>query len=336
MPTDVLTQVAPAGYYVKLFAAKREGFKDNGNCLTFLNENANTVILKTPDEDGGDEETTTNAESVDNDLLQMYSLNAVSLNTSTVSDTTSYAGVIEEAKNAWMTEYGGNIDKIPLIIHTDQHDTMGDTASATMWETIDNMVSWYDISKVLNLGDTTNSYDNYDNPLLGDSNLEAYLEATKHIPFSKRIEVFGNHDCMKIISGSLTYVPQAPNYLNPFFKNVMAKRTSNNGQWCVTYDDYFNVKYVLYSNYDWLETLSTNGVSTEQYDFLIEELEKNDGYDVILVGFPIWWYREPSIIDSFMESAGFPERPQSRTALPEAAGSVILPRICRRSLPERR
>ena len=28
-------------------------------------------------------------------------------------------------------------------------------------------------------------------------------------------------------------------------------------------------------------------------------------YDVILVGFPIWWYREPSIIDTFMESADF-------------------------------
>ena len=29
------------------------------------------------------------------------------------------------------------------------------------------------------------------------------------------------------------------------------------------------------------------------------------GYDIIFVGFPIWWYREPSIIDTFMESADF-------------------------------
>lgn len=28
-------------------------------------------------------------------------------------------------------------------------------------------------------------------------------------------------------------------------------------------------------------------------------------YDVFFVGFPIWWYREPSIIDTFMESADF-------------------------------
>lgn len=29
------------------------------------------------------------------------------------------------------------------------------------------------------------------------------------------------------------------------------------------------------------------------------------GYDVILVGFPVWWYREPAIIDTFMESCDF-------------------------------
>ena len=28
-------------------------------------------------------------------------------------------------------------------------------------------------------------------------------------------------------------------------------------------------------------------------------------YDIIFVGFPVWWYREPSIIDTFLESADF-------------------------------
>lgn len=30
-----------------------------------------------------------------------------------------------------------------------------------------------------------------------------------------------------------------------------------------------------------------------------------DGYDTIFVGFPIWWYVEPRIIDTFLESADF-------------------------------
>ena len=28
-------------------------------------------------------------------------------------------------------------------------------------------------------------------------------------------------------------------------------------------------------------------------------------YDVVFVGFPVWWYREPSIIDTFMEQYDF-------------------------------
>ena len=28
-------------------------------------------------------------------------------------------------------------------------------------------------------------------------------------------------------------------------------------------------------------------------------------YDTIFLGFPIWWYREPSIIDTFLESYDF-------------------------------
>ena len=31
-------------------------------------------------------------------------------------------------------------------------------------------------------------------------------------------------------------------------------------------------------------------------------------YDVVFVGFPVWWYREPSIIDTFMELYDFTGR----------------------------
>ena len=30
-----------------------------------------------------------------------------------------------------------------------------------------------------------------------------------------------------------------------------------------------------------------------------------DQYDTVFIGFPIWWYREPSIIDTFMEAYDF-------------------------------
>ncbi len=34
-------------------------------------------------------------------------------------------------------------------------------------------------------------------------------------------------------------------------------------------------------------------------------VENMDQYDTVFVGFPIWWYREPSIIDTFMEVYDF-------------------------------
>ena len=34
-------------------------------------------------------------------------------------------------------------------------------------------------------------------------------------------------------------------------------------------------------------------------------IDSMDQYDTVFVGFPIWWYREPSIIDTFIESYNF-------------------------------
>ncbi|WP_026526158.1 flavodoxin [Butyrivibrio sp. VCD2006] len=38
---------------------------------------------------------------------------------------------------------------------------------------------------------------------------------------------------------------------------------------------------------------------------IAEKKEDMSEYDVIFLGFPIWWYREPSIIDTFIESYDF-------------------------------
>ena len=35
------------------------------------------------------------------------------------------------------------------------------------------------------------------------------------------------------------------------------------------------------------------------------KVDNMEQYDTVVVGFPIWWYREPSIIDTFMESYDF-------------------------------
>lgn len=35
------------------------------------------------------------------------------------------------------------------------------------------------------------------------------------------------------------------------------------------------------------------------------QVKNMEQYDVVFVGFPVWWYREPSIIDTFMETYDF-------------------------------
>ncbi len=41
-------------------------------------------------------------------------------------------------------------------------------------------------------------------------------------------------------------------------------------------------------------------------------------YDTVFVGFPIWWYREPSIIDTFMEAYSF----DGKTVVPFATSGT--------------
>ena len=272
--------IAPAGYYaVPVLFNSASAFTSNSNSQSYANTYAKTLQLVEVEQ----EEEPTNAELTDADLLRMYKANAVSLSTSTTQDTTSYEGVIETAKNEWMLEYGGSINKIPLIVHTDQHGYMTPTNSSAMWEAIDGMVSWYDISRVINLGDTTNSYEHYDNPALGDSVLASYLKATEAIPWSKRTEVFGNHDCMSIIDSALTAIHQPQSYMNPYFKNVMADRVSDWG-YHVTYDPYFRVKYIVYSPFEFEANSNHYRISSDQYSWLMKELSKDDGYDIVMCG----------------------------------------------------
>ena len=51
------------------------------------------------------------------------------------------------------------------------------------------------------------------------------------------------------------------------------------------------------------------------------KVENMESYEVVFIGFPIWWYREPSIIDTFMESYDF----TGKTVIPFATsgGSPI-------------
>lgn len=49
--------------------------------------------------------------------------------------------------------------------------------------------------------------------------------------------------------------------------------------------------------------------------FSVENMEQ---YTTVFIGFPVWWYREPSIIDTFMESYDF----TGKTVVPFATSGM--------------
>ncbi|MBQ4481487.1 MAG: flavodoxin [Victivallales bacterium] len=56
---------------------------------------------------------------------------------------------------------------------------------------------------------------------------------------------------------------------------------------------------------DWTDKKSRSSVEMNDPSCrpAIVEMPANlDSYSIVYVGFPIWWYREPSIIDTFVES----------------------------------
>ena len=68
---------------------------------------------------------------------------------------------------------------------------------------------------------------------------------------------------------------------------------------------------------DWRNKQSRSSVEMEDMKsrpVMASKVEDMAKYEVVFVGFPIWWYREPSIIDTFMESYDF----SGKTVIPFA------------------
>ena len=59
---------------------------------------------------------------------------------------------------------------------------------------------------------------------------------------------------------------------------------------------------------DWRNEQSRSSIEMKDLDFrplIATRVENMDKYDVVFIGFPIWWGREPAIIDTFLESYNF-------------------------------
>lgn len=75
--------------------------------------------------------------------------------------------------------------------------------------------------------------------------------------------------------------------------------------------DLFEIKpAVPYSrtDLDWTNKKSRSSIEMQNPDSrpaISEQLSNIEDYDTIFIGFPIWWYVAPTIIDTFLESYDF-------------------------------
>lgn len=68
-----------------------------------------------------------------------------------------------------------------------------------------------------------------------------------------------------------------------------------------------SIKYTE-ADLDWMDKNSRSTVEMKNPDSrpeIAEKLSDMEQYDTIFVGFPIWWYVAPTIIDTFLESYDF-------------------------------
>ena len=67
------------------------------------------------------------------------------------------------------------------------------------------------------------------------------------------------------------------------------------------------VKYTA-ADLDWRDKQSRSTLEMQDKSSrptIVKDLEDADSYDVIYIGFPIWWYTAPTIINTFIEAYGF-------------------------------
>ena len=75
----------------------------------------------------------------------------------------------------------------------------------------------------------------------------------------------------------------------------------------VLYEIKPEVKYTA-ADLDWRNKESRSTIEMQDKNSrpaIVKDLKDADSYDVIYIGFPVWWYTAPTIINTFIEAYGF-------------------------------
>ena len=190
----------------------------------------------------------------------------------------SYADSLWNAKEQWLSKWGGSARKIPLVITSDQHGTF--ETGMPVFKYLAHIIPWENGVRCLNLGDNVFNYTKYDSNGR-DSQIEPMKTAMGFFPESLRTSILGNHDVFTWVNNTAGWLTDAgkpnlyyTNYGARFFDDAMGD--------CVIVDNRFNVKYVIVNGWEFKDTRVYANTGA-QLDAIIKELERNDGYDIVLL-----------------------------------------------------
>lgn len=181
--------------------------------------------------------------------------------------TDEWKATVKENYDEFIAEVGESDSRIPIIVSTDQHGQI--RFGTGYYSYINEIVDWSKISKIINLGDTVETFYNY-------YELFAYRHETKCMPREKRIEICGNHDGHIIPAFIGTKL---------FFPNPDADMAKGGAAFVVK-DEQFNVRYLAIDPMGLIWTYNSGRLTPNQADFFISELSKDDSSDIVMLSHP--------------------------------------------------
>ena len=211
----------------------------------------------------------------------------------------AYQKAILDARDEWKTQYRSDHDVIPLVVHTDQHGRFvtSNTATVELFQYLGLAINWSEVSAMIGLGDVDLAVENY--PQMNTVLNHACAR-------SKQINIWGNHDLWRnyttvndqfVVDFETTY----PCFSNETYGDESHAYNHKGIEYHI--DEAHNIKYVCIAGWEINKNLggySHYVIGSQSLDDIIDMLEADDGYDLIVLCHVRPW----SIPKNYLMSAG--------------------------------
>lgn len=179
------------------------------------------------------------------------------------------------ARDAWEQQYRADSDVVPLVLTTDQHSYLDATHGKPLYDYLSLALKWSEVSASLNMGDVcSNEY--------SKSTLDTMIVALSAISTAKQINVAGNHDVIGLTTDADALDAMFDTYFNNSAYNDNSRYQHRGFETMI--DEAHKIRYVCIGSWYFYDDVNYHyRISTGAMAWLIETLETQDDYDVIIL-----------------------------------------------------